>query len=199
MNENQKRKLIKQAMLKQAGEVRFVKDDSNSPMNAGNWAWGGLPASSRTGVAEFDYNPDCSEDLANVLKSTLIALGHVLYAYNIFAKLKSRDISPDGNLGGRGYIQEVKHMRKQYMNCVEALSSMSDTLYDEIEAPHWSKLSRLPQKTMADIKEIKDDPEQWVEEKIEDDGGAVEDVGMESSSTQTLSKTARLLRKKGIR
>ena len=74
MNENQKRKLIKQAMLKQAGEVRFVKDDSNSPMNAGNWAWGGLPASSRTGVAEFDYNPDCSEDLANVLKSTLIAL-----------------------------------------------------------------------------------------------------------------------------
>jgi hypothetical protein len=61
-------------------------------------------------------------------------------------------------------------MRKDFMNCVEALSSITDTLYDEINAPHWSALSRNPEfeKILAQLEEVKEDPEQWAEEQEEE-------------------------------
>jgi hypothetical protein len=166
MDENEK--IIKQAMLKKqakmkklAGEVRFVKDNSNS---TDGWAWGGFTPSERKNISEYDFNVKCSKSLARVLKATLFSLGHAMSAYTIFAKLKSRDVSPDGNLGGKGYIQEIKTMRKQYMNIVEALSSLTDTLYDEIKAPHWAMKSRETEKVLDQVEEVKDDPEAWAQE-----------------------------------
>ena len=159
--------LNKNRNIRTAGEVRFIKDDSNSPMNAGNWAWGGLPPATRDINPNFKFNPDCNEKLVEVLKSTLFALGHCLHGYEIFAKLKSRDISPDGNLGGKGYIQEVKAMRKSFMNCVEALSAMSDTLNDEVQAPHWALASRDPEEVES-INDLKDDPEKYAEKQREE-------------------------------
>ena len=83
-------------------------------------------------------------------------------AYTTFAKIKSRDISPDGNLGGRGYIMEIKAIRRQYMNVVEALSAMSDTLYDEITADHWKvEQDKMLNQVMDEIEEMKEDPEGW--------------------------------------
>ena len=91
-------------------------------------------------------------------------------AYSTFAKIKSRDISPDGNLGGRGYIMEIKAIRRQYMNVVEALSAMSDTLYDEITADHWKvEQNKMLNQVMEEIEEMKDDPEGWAIEVEEDD------------------------------
>jgi hypothetical protein len=108
------------------------------------------------------FNKKCSKDLAKVLRSTLISLGNAMNAYTIFAKIKSRDISPDGNLGGRGYIMEIKAMRRQYMNIVEALSALSDTIYDEITADHWAvSQTQLVKDALDEIEEIKDDPESW--------------------------------------
>ena len=77
---------------------------------------------------EHKYNKKCNKDLAKVLRATLSALGHAMSAYSTFAKIKSRDISPDGNLGGRGYIMEIKAMRRQYMNIVEALRLVGHSL-----------------------------------------------------------------------
>ncbi len=172
--ENENKKLIKQAMLKkQAGEVRFVKDNSNS---TDGWAWGGFTPSERKNVSEYDFNMKCSKNLAKVLKATLFSLGHAMSAYTIFAKLKSRDVSPDGNLGGKGYIQEIKTMRKQYMNIVEALSSLTDTLYDEIKAPHWSMKSREVEKVIDQVEEVKDDPEGWAQEVEEDPPAITENI-----------------------
>jgi hypothetical protein len=160
--ENEDRRFIKQAMMKkQAGEVRFVKDNSNS---TDGWAWGGFTPSERKNVSEYDFNPKCSKNLAKVLRATLFSLGHAMSAYTVFAKLKSRDVSPDGNLGGKGYIQEIKVMRKQYMNIIEALSSITDTLYDEIKAPHWAMKSRETEKVIDQVEEVKDDPEGWAQE-----------------------------------
>ena len=153
-------------MNKTAGEVRFVKDNDSG---MGNWAWSMTPQD-RKMFSNHDFNPRSSKDLAKVLRSTLYALGHLMSAYSSFAKMKSRDISPDGRLGGKGYIQEIKGMRKDFMNCVEALSSITDTLYDEINAPHWSALSRNSEfeKILAQLEEVKEDPEQWAEEQEEE-------------------------------
>ena len=126
-----------------------------------------MPPSQRTLIEDHDFNYKSSKELAKVLRATLSSLGHAMSAYTIFTKLKSRDVSPDGSLGGKGYIQEIKHMRKQYMNIVEALSSMTDTLYDEIKAPHWSQKSRDTETIVEQAEAIKDDPEQWAEEQNE--------------------------------
>jgi len=173
-NNDEKSRLIKQARLKkQAGEVRFVKDNSNS---TDGWAWSGFSPSERKNVSEYDFNMKCSKNLAKVLKATLFSLGHAMSAYTIFAKLKSRDVSPDGNLGGKGYIQEIKAMRKQYMNIVEALSSLTDTLYDEIKAPHWSMKSREVEKVIDQVEEVKEDPEGWAQEVEEDSPAITENI-----------------------
>ena len=120
---------------------------------------------------EHKYNKKCNKDLAKVLRATLSALRHAMSAYSTFAKIKSRDISPDGNLGGRGYIMEIKAMRRQYMNIVEALSALSDTLYDEVTADHWQlEQEKVLVQVMEDIEEIKEDPEGWaLQEQEEDD------------------------------
>ena len=148
--------------VKTAGEVRFIKDhgdDSNA------WAWGQHPPSQRTMDSNHIFNKKSTKNIAKVLRSTLSSLGHAMSAYTTFAKIKSRDISPDGNLGGRGYIMEIKAIRRQYMNVVEALSAMSDTLYDEITADHWKvEQSKMLNQVMEEVEDIKDDPEAWAVE-----------------------------------
>lgn len=158
---------------KTAGEVIFRKDRGD---DQSQWAYGDLAPSKREIPNDFLYSPRNQKPLATVLRATLAALGHTLSAYNTFAKLKSARLSPDGSLGGRGYIMKIADMRKQYMNCVEALSAISDTIYDEINAPHWAALSR--QEDVADQAEvstllresekIRQDPEQWAEAEMTD-------------------------------
>lgn len=156
-------------MRRTAGEVRFVKDNSN---DASSWAWKQGP-SERNMQPDYNYNPKRKKALAKVLRSTTASMGHAMSAYNSFTKIKSADVSPDGNLGGKGYIQKIMDMRKQYMNVVEALSALSDTIYDEINAPHWAAISRQESEEdkkevaqiIQDAEEIKEDPEGWAEDQ----------------------------------
>ena len=65
---------------------------------------------------------------------------------------------------------EIKAIRRQYMNVVEALSAMSDTLYDEITADHWKmEQNKMLDQVMEEIEDIKDDPESWAIEVEEGD------------------------------
>lgn len=157
-----------------AGEVIFKKDRGG---DVSQWAYADHHPSKRDIPGDFNYSPSHQKPLAKVLRSTLAALGHVLSAHNSFAKVKSARVSPDGSLGGRGYIMKIHDMRKQYMNCVEALSALSDTLYDEVNAPHWSLLSRqedtVDKDTVSaliqDSEKIREDPQEWAEDQIEDE------------------------------
>jgi len=159
-------------MQRTAGEVRFIKDKSN---DASQWAWNDSGPQERKIYPDFAFNPRNTKPLARVMRSTNAALGHAMAAYTVFAKLKSSEISPDGSLGGKGYIQKIAEMRRAYMNLVEALSALSDTLYDEIRAPHWAAVSRQEdpeereevEQIVGDALDIKSDPEGWAEEQEE--------------------------------
>lgn len=168
-------------LQKTAGEVRFIKDKSN---DATQWAWNDTGPQERRITPDFAFDPRNTKPLAKVLRSTNASLGHAMAAYAIFAKLKSADISPDGSLGGKGYIQKISEMRRAYMNVVESLSALSDTLYDEIRAPHWAAISRQEdpdereevEQIVEDAMEIKQDPEAWAEdqeEAMDEENGAV--------------------------
>lgn len=159
---------------KTAGEVIFKKDRGG---DKDQWAYADVPPSERLIGEDFNYSPKNLKPLARVLRSCLAGLGHVLSAYNTFAKVKSARVSPDGSLGGKGYISKIADMRRQFMNCVEALSALSDTLYDEVNAPHWSVLSRQEEsgdkkeiaEMIGDVEQIRSDPQEWAEEQIEEE------------------------------
>jgi hypothetical protein len=155
---------------KTAGEVRFIKDRSGDEKQ---WGWGPPGPSEREMDANFKFNPTKLKPLAASLRATLMALGHAQSAYQTFTKIKSATISPDGSLGGRGYIQKIPEMRRAFMNVSEALSALSDTLYDEINAPHWNPAieEQSPrereevQDIMEDVEDIKKDPEEFAKEE----------------------------------
>lgn len=163
--------MARQGRTKTAGEVIFKKDRGD---DVGSWAYNNVPPSLREIPKDFNYSPRHQKPLAKILRATLAALGHTLSGYNRFAKIKSARVSPDGAMGGRGYIQKIADMRKQYMNCIEALSSLADTVYDEINAPHWSVMSRQEgdgekaevKALIGDAEEIRSDPQQWAEQEM---------------------------------
>lgn len=158
--------------LKTAGEVRFIKDKSDST----SWAFNDNNQSQREirNLTGFTFQPKKAKSLAIVLRSALMALGHASSAYTKFTKCKSADISPDGMLGGKGYILKIKDIRQMLMNAVEALSAITDTLHDEINAPHWQEATRyISEEDQAkfkdvidDVDDIREDPEAFAEEQV---------------------------------
>lgn len=156
-------------LARTAGEVRFVKDKSD----ANNWAFDDSRYQSERFIDPNDpfFNSREVEPLVATLKSLLMALGHTMSGYTRFSKIKSRRVSPDGMLGGKGYILKMKDIRSLLMNSVEALSAVTDTLYDEVNAPHWKDQVKEEQveTLLEDVEEIKGDPEQYaVEEEREE-------------------------------
>lgn len=178
---------------KTAGEVRFIKDRGG---DKNEWGWGSPGPSEREITESFVFNAKYLKPLACTLRSALMALGHATSAHARFVKIKSRNISPDGALGGKGYIAKIPDMRRQLMNVIEALSAFTDTVYDEIEAAHWNKVEDTlsprdrqdVQQIVQDVKEIKDDPEGWAEE-AEDE---MDDEGSKDEFTQKMASTDRV-------
>jgi len=163
-----------------AGEVRFIKDKGS---DSDEWAWAEYSPTDREMDKGHKLNTKCKKSLAQVLRSSLFALGHAMSAYSRFAKIKSRDISPDGRLGGKGYIMEIKGMRKQYMNIVESLSSLSDTIYDEINADHWGMAKeKIIEQYIQDAQNVMEDPEAWAED-IEEKDDLTRDFHSQRSKT----------------
>lgn len=124
----------------------------------------------------FEYDARAIKPLAKMLLSMSISLGHSLTAYREFTKLKSSRVSPDGMVGGRGYVMSIKDVRAKLQEACEILSSVSDTIHDEIHAPHWRpQLEELGTNDAEDVaalldksKEIMNDPEGYGEEEVDE-------------------------------
>lgn len=182
--------------VKTAGEVRFIKDRGGDHQE---WGWNPPGSNERTIDPDYTFDPKNLEPLARVLRSTLMALGHIQTARTVFTKVKSQRISPDGNLGGRGYVQPIKDIRKQFANVDEALSSIADTLDDEIGAVHWHpdvddtagdpRERDEVKQIMDDVEEIKNNPEEWAEEE------EAEMDAENSSPSKVASLTGKVIKK----
>jgi hypothetical protein len=151
--------------------VQHVKDQSDGSIGSGNWAFNPSSGQEREIRPSFDFEAKELKPLVQTLKACLVALGAVNSAQNTFVSIKSRNISPDGQLGGKGYVMKIAEIRQRLMNCTEALSGITDTLYDEFRAPHWrSRLVESPDKEEVgvieeEVKELREDPEGWVEDQ----------------------------------
>ena len=184
--------LLSRRITKTAGEVRFIKDRSG---DKNEWGWGAPGPPEREILESFEFKRGKLKPLAKTLRAGLAALGHAQSAYSTFVKIKSATVSPDGSLGGKGYIQKIAEMRRQMMNAIEALSSFTDTIYDEVNAPHWSPKAAVHdprerekvKEILEDAEEIREDPEEWAEEE---EANMDADHGKKASRSKTASRRA---------
>lgn len=158
------------ALSKTAGEVRFIKDRGGDDKD---WGWTPPGASERNIDPDYTFDAKNLKPLAQTLRAALMALGHIQTARTTFTKIRSQTISPDGNIGGKGYVLTVKDVRKLLSNCDEALSSVTDSIYDEMQAVHWHpdvqdsggnpRERDDVKQIMDDVNEIRENPETWAE------------------------------------
>lgn len=142
--------------VRTAGKIEFVKD--TGPLRRDIRAQG------------FAWTPDSLRNLAKILWAVQRAHSYAASAHRIFSKMPSSEFSPDGLLGGRGYIQNVKDMRAGLANAIEVMSSFSDTVHDEINADHWSSAEDpAVEEIVDDANDVKANPEQYVEQEFAED------------------------------
>jgi hypothetical protein len=142
--------------VRTAGKIEFVKD-------AG-------PVRRDIRVEGFDWTSDNLKNLAKILWAAQRSHSYAIAAYRLFSKMPSSGFSPDGLLGGRGYIQSVKDMRQSLATAVETMSSFTDTVHDEINAEHWKKAADEQISGMVqDATQVKANPEGFVEGEFQDD------------------------------
>lgn len=125
---------------------------------------------------DHEFQAKSLKPLSKALWASTVALGHALTAYRHLSRLKSATVSPDGLMGGRGYVMKLSEMRQKLYEASEALSAISDTIFDEINGPHWKpKLAQLDESDKKDVtrfideaQEVMDNPEAGAEEEIEE-------------------------------
>ena len=147
---------------KTAGEIRFVKDRGPDLRE--------IPS-------DFEFREKYLQPLSRVMWGLSVAMGHLVTSHSKFTKLKAVNISPDGKLGGKGYIQSIKDMRRDLSEAIETVSESIDTIHDEIRADHWKEgfadLSdedrEEVEETVEEAEDIISDPETFVEESYDDD------------------------------
>ncbi len=195
MSESPNPRKIVAAFQKSAGEVRFIKDRAGDTKE---WAWSPPGASERNISENFIFNAKDLKPLVLTLRSALMALGHATSAHARFVKIKSRNVSPDGALGGMGYLQKITDMRRNLMNCIEVLSAFTDTIHDEVLAPHWhpaeDKMTPRDRDEVKELveetKEIQRDPEGWAEDQEEkiDEEGISKTASFKDKSAQSVAR-----------
>ena len=148
---------VSSGKVRTAGRIEFVRDQG--------------PVRRDIRVKDFEWRPDTLRNLTKILWAVERAHSYGIAALRIFSKMPSSEFSPDGLLGGRGYIQQVREMRSGLAQAVETLSSFTDTVHDEVNAPHWASVGedQVSNEIMEDANEVKADPEGFVEDQFRQD------------------------------
>lgn len=114
----------------------------------------------------FDFNPAKAAVLKRVLHSLNIALGNLISALRELSMLRGSEITPDGLLGGRGFIMPFKEIKSILNESVIKLSDVTDTIADELTNPKWGlnneekkKIVQKNKKIEEEVKEISDQQE----------------------------------------
>jgi hypothetical protein len=141
--------------VRTAGKIEFIRDQG--------------PVRRDIRADDFEWSPDSLKNLAKILWAAQRSHSYAVSALRLFSKMPSSQFSPDGLMGGRGYIQSIKDLRNALANATESLSSFTDTVYDEINASHWQgSLTDDSKHLLEDTQEVKENPEEFVEDAYKD-------------------------------
>lgn len=97
--------------------------------------------SDKTEVRQLDDAPPYDKEKIVHVKSLIKAIGMSLEglheAVRELSSVKSHVISPDGKLGGRGYVMSIKDFKDTLSSSMNSVSNLMDTIADELTNPSW--------------------------------------------------------------
>lgn len=145
-------------------------EDGGNPFEKGPGGVGAPGKPTKRDIPDdHQFDKKAIKPIVTTLWAMSVALGHALTAHRAFSRLKSSTFSPDGLLGGRGYVLPVKDIRANLFEACEQLSALCDTLHDEINAPHWKpKIAELEKTDMAEIERLLGSAEDWIDNPEEE-------------------------------
>lgn len=129
----------------------------------------------------FEYDKSKAKILKDVLHNVNVSLGTLLAAMKQIAMLKGSDVTPDGKIGGRGFIMEFREIKEAINSAVKELSDVTDSIADELTNPGWG----LKEKELKKVKEEQEQVEEKAEkiEEAENASPSDEDSSEEKEST----------------
>ena len=111
----------------------------------------------------FEYDKSKANHLKKALHNINVSLGTLIAAMKDLSLLRGSDITPDGQLGGRGFIMPFREMKQMINESVSNLSDVTDTLADELTNPKWG----LSRKEVGQVKKEKSQVDKKEEEADE--------------------------------
>ena len=75
--------------------------------------------------------------IINMAAYMRLALGTLSKGLEEINAVNSDAISPDGKLGGRGYVMAVREVKQKLIEMITGLSDIRDTFTDELKNPGW--------------------------------------------------------------
>lgn len=120
----------------------------------------------------FEYDTAKANVLKKALHNINVSLGTLLAAMKDLALLRGSDVTPDGKLGGRGFIMNFREMKSSINQAISDLSDITDTLADELTNPKWGLTATEKKKVKREKKEIEEKVEEIEEEVPEGGKGA---------------------------
>jgi hypothetical protein len=110
---------------------------------------------------DYVYNPKKLKHLKNILHNVSVALGTLSSAHHEFSKLKGPEISPDGLLGGVGYIIPLQEIKQTLNTSIHGLSNLADCIADELTNPRWNaEEDKEVKELIKEKEEVKDEIEE---------------------------------------
>lgn len=117
----------------------------------------------------FEYDTSKAKVLKKALHNINVSLGTLISAMKELSILRGSEITPDGKLGGRGFIMGFRDLKFKLNSAIGDLSDVTDTLADELTNPKWGLSSSERKKVKQDNQEIEEEVEE-VEEVVPDEG-----------------------------
>ena len=111
-------------------------------------------------IGGFEYDKSKATTLKKALHNINVSLGTLISAMKDLSILRGSEITPDGKLGGRGFVMPFKELKIKLNTAITDLSDVTDTLADELTNPNWG-LSDPEKKKVKKENEI-------IEEKVEE-------------------------------
>jgi hypothetical protein len=136
---------------------------------------------------DFKYNSKKLKHLKHILHNVTVALGTLTSSLNEFSKLKGPDVSPDGLLGGIGYIIPLKEIKETINSSIRGLSDIADCLADELTNPRWNAKE---DKEVVELIKDKEEVQEDFEEINPNDQITVEELEEDIDNKETVDKEA---------
>lgn len=131
------------------------------------------------------YEKENVSHIVNMLSQVTSSLETAKKAAEILTSVPSDSISPDGMLGGRGYVMPIRGMKTELSEAVTTLSTIRDTLADELNNPGWG----LSKDEKDSVTKIQQETESKAQDEIEDIAKEIKDIFGEDPESDVTDST----------